>query len=738
MRKRQLATVGFYVLLALLTLYNPLFHLSTSLTGLPVTDFYHFHWNYWWIRHALTNGLNVYLTNYVFFPFTNNLAFHTLTPFFYPIWALLEPLIGTIAAMTAIFIFAMSLSAITFYALLRREGVSIPLALIGGAMLELTPMMLTAVYWTNINLMGWFWLPLLLLTWGEMARILNPTPAPNSGRGANRKLILYTLLLGATIWAMVLTDLQYPLFNLFVFAPYALWTLWRIGSQRARLMLIACGIVAAGIGIALLWFVGPLPYILSFDRGDLALTPVDQAVSIPFPLGFIWHYDPQGNKHVSVGAVLLPLIGIALILSWTRRRVLRPIRDRFSSRWLWLALVPLPLILSAGGSITVFGLKIPLPYVWLHDLFGGMFRYPERFVPVFLIPGVLFAMLTLTPILQPRRLARWLIPVALLFVVVADSHMLDPFPIQPIPTPYTFYQKMGQEPYDYVVVEVPTAGMSGEGIVGDSRFVTTMFYGMVHGKKMVNGHLSRVPISHYWWMRTDDPMMAWLGQRRYLEPQVVEQQMRDRIFKWPIGYFVIHRNWIGGVGSVTDLEVLGYFNSLRDLVCPIWIEGDAIVYRTIWHPDGCPPRIPPQNSAGAYVIDIGAPNDVRYVGWGWHYAENVSGITLRWTGQYPQTQLYFDLPPGGYDLTITTQAYHQPRQLQILINDQPVGDPVTVAVEPLQPYTFHIPADVIGDGQHLKLTLAYDGTLVPAEIGQGSDQRKLAIAVDSVVFSPVK
>src|SRR3954452_4066499 len=171
---RKIAIVGFYVLLAIVALYNPLFHLSTHLTGLPVTDFYHFHWNYWWIRHALTNGLNVYLTNYVFAPAINNLAFHTLMPFFYPIWALLEPLVGTIAAMTAIFIFAMTASALAFYMLLRHEGVSIALALVGGAMLELTPLMFNGVYWTDINLMGWFWLPLLILTWGEMARAVAP------------------------------------------------------------------------------------------------------------------------------------------------------------------------------------------------------------------------------------------------------------------------------------------------------------------------------------------------------------------------------------------------------------------------------------------------------------------------------------------------------------------------------------------------------------------------------------
>jgi hypothetical protein len=284
-----------------------------------------------------------------------------------------------------------------------------------------------------------------------------------------------------------------------------------------------------------------------------------------------------------------------------------------------------------------------------------------------------------------------------------------------------------------VVVEVPTAAMSGEGIVGEARFVTTQFYGMTHGKRMVNGHLSRVPISHYWYMRTDDPMMAWLGQRRLVEPETVAEQIRTRTFAYPIGYFVVHRDLIGGVGSVTDTEILGYFNSLRDLVCPLWVEGEAVIYRTAWHPDGCSARIPPQNDAGDYVIDIGSPDDVRYVGWGWHYAEPVGGLSLRWTGEYPQTQVYLDLPPGVYDLTITAQAFYEPRQLRVLVNDVEVGE-ATVAVEPLQAYTFTIPADVIADEQHLKLTLDYDATVIPADVGFGSDPRRLAIAVDTITF----
>jgi hypothetical protein len=381
-----------------------------------------------------------------------------------------------------------------------------------------------------------------------------------------------------------------------------------------------------------------------------------------------------------------------------------------------------------------------MPYQLLHALFGGMFRYPERFVPVFLIPGMLFAMLTLTPLVSRlRRTWRTLIPAALMLLVIADARIFEPFPITPLPTPYAFYETMGDEPYDYVVVEVPTAAMSGEGIVGEARFVTTQFYSITHGKRMVNGHLSRVPISHYWYMRTDDPMLAWLGQRRFIEPELVEAQMRERIASYPIGYFVIHRNWIGGVGSVTDQEVLGYFNSLRDLVCPLWVEGEAIAYRTTWHPDGCPPRTPPQDEAGGYLLDIGSSEDVRYIGWGWHYAENVGGLTLRWAGEYPQTQLYLDLPPANYTLTVTAQAFFEPRQLRLLVNGQPVGAAVTVTPDALQPYTFAVPAAALGDGQHVTLTLDYDATIVPAEAngdGQGGDQRRLAVAVDSLVFQP--
>jgi len=49
-----------------------------------------------------------------------------------------EPLAGTVVAMTVIFITALALAGWVFYRLLRREGVSPGLALAGGAMLMLS------------------------------------------------------------------------------------------------------------------------------------------------------------------------------------------------------------------------------------------------------------------------------------------------------------------------------------------------------------------------------------------------------------------------------------------------------------------------------------------------------------------------------------------------------------------------------------------------------------------------
>src|SRR5258706_14704098 len=100
MKKRialHAVVVTFYALLTFLILHMLLFQTGTHFAGF---DYFNYHWGMWWIRHVLTTpGLNLYQTNNVFAPSINNLGYHALTAFWFPVWALIEPLAGTFAAM---------------------------------------------------------------------------------------------------------------------------------------------------------------------------------------------------------------------------------------------------------------------------------------------------------------------------------------------------------------------------------------------------------------------------------------------------------------------------------------------------------------------------------------------------------------------------------------------------------------------------------------------------------------
>lgn len=722
----QVVAFAFYALLAYILL-NPLItHSGTQVAGF---DYFNYNWNFWWTRHALTTpGLSIYQSNFVFFPTDNNLGYHALTLFWYPLWAVVEPLLGSLTAINLIIYLGCLLNGYLLFVLLVDEGVKPGIALIGGAALQTLPIARYFYYNTHLNLMDWFWLPAFLLLWKQIAKAAAARHLP--------RLLAWSLVTALAVWGVGLTDLQFPIFTGFVIVPYGLLTLWRARRDRPRLIrLIGAGLLAVGVGAALLWFAGPLPHMLTFT-GTLAPGPAEERPGIPFPQGFLTMHERWWNWDTpSTGAFVTLVTLLALVVALRQRK-------HIPDRWFWFFVALPPLILAMGPTLWIGELEIPLPFRLMHGLTDGMFRMPWRLAPIFVVAAMLFAGKTLSawpPLVRPG--ARRVAALTAAFLLLAISiRLFETRPLDPVAPDYAFYHAIGAEqgePYDdYVVLEVPTGAGTGEALLGLERAIQLQYYGMIHEKRGVNGFVSRAPTETIWPIYIADPLMAWLGQRAPLDAAAVEPPLRERIFEWPIGYVVIHLDLIESHGP-TQQELIGYFNQLDDLLCPYTIEGDAVVYRTRWHPDGCPPRTPPQDGDGAYVVDVGSPDDLRYIGWGWHRPEAIFDVTLRWAGEYPQADVYVDLPPGGYALTVTAQAFWEPRELRLLVNDQPVGEPVTVIVDGLQNFSFAIPADLIGDGQHVRVALLYDGVLVPVEIGQSADERRLSVAVDRLRFQPL-
>ncbi len=509
-RTRQLHLIAlvFFAGLTFILLYPLIFNNGVKVAGF---DFFDYNWNFWWVRHALTTpGLNVYESNFVMFPFMANYGYHALTLFWYPLWALVEPFAGTLAAVNLILVVACTLNGYLLFVLLRRERVAPGLALVGGAMLQSAPILRYFYYNTHLNLMDWFWLPLQLLLWQQIVRAV--------AAGRLRRALIWAVMQGIALWGLTLTDLQFPIFAAFLLVPYGLVTLWK---ARTRLRLIAAGIVVVAVTLPLLWFAGPLPYIFHF-AGTLVPGTVEDRPGIPIPSGFLtmsqtwWDWSTP-----SLGALITVVIIGTLIVALIRRRQREQVRIR--ERWLWFWLMLPPLIFALGPTLTLAGSAIPLPYRLLHELTNGMFRMPWRLAPIFIIAALIFAAKTWTPIFRRLGMARLVVIGAALLLLALDVRLFGGGPLDPAPIDYAYYHTIGAEtgdPYDSeVILEVPTAAATGEIILGDPRAVQLQYYGVVHQKRMVNGFISRTPLEDFWYMRTDDPMLSWLGQRRYLEPE---------------------------------------------------------------------------------------------------------------------------------------------------------------------------------------------------------------------------
>ncbi len=210
-----------------------------------------------------------------------------------------------------------------------------------------------------------------------------------------------------------------------------------------------------------------------------------------------------------------------------------------------------------------------------------------------------------------------------------------------------------------------------------------------------------------------------------------EPRLRKIIQDYPVGYIVVHTDLIlRYTGRSTVQEVIGYLNSLPELFARCLSRVRRSSTGPSWHPDGCPPRTPPEIEPGVYQIDVGSSGDEPYLGWGWHWQEEiVPGVTARWTGQFPQADVYVELPPGQYTVTLAVQAYQQARTLRLDVNGETVGEAV-IQPDSLQTVTFEIPAASTAEGRFLTLRLDY-GEATPIE----GANRALALMVDWIRFT---
>ncbi len=692
-----LAAGAGYLALTAAALWSLVTQFTTALPGIAGqnADYAQFTWNVWWFQHALFQlGRDPYFTNYILFPYTINLAYHTLVPLLdvlvLPIYATL----GLTAALNSWIVAALVFNGLAMFAFLRQQRVSNGLAFLGGAAFAFTAFTMSRVSFVHLNLIPSGWLPLCLLAWDKLIE---------------RRRWPWAILLGVLLYAALMTDIQFIVWLALLLPLYALYTLFQ-ADRSVRRRIVGLGTLAIIVLLALA-LVAPLRQLIAgagANYGEEYQGIIEDWYSTHFedlialPLRYLI------DERSTLG-VLLPIgIVAGLVLGRKVRR-----------RWFWLAAGLMFLGLALGPTLKPW--EIPLPFRLFYALVGGAYRVPARF----LMPAVFCFVMCVALSLQPwyQHLGRLgtigLVGGALLFLGI-ENRWYEPLPTF-TPGDYPIYHQIGNEPGEFLILEVPVGPHNSfRGIFGKGGELQA--YAPLHHKQLINGAVSRAPEgltqSYRQW-----PLIAALAEEAPMPALSAAREEFARLSDdWNMQYVLLHRDRLE---SETATFAAGLMNTQAGW-CFAGEEGPILIYTRVGHAAcAAPDRLSlPSDS----TIELGNGHE-QYLGPGWYYTESIGGLQARWLGREITTTLRVNLPVRDYHVKLTATTIVPDQVVSVYVNDQRVTD-LSIGGG-WHDYAFEVPAAAISADQVTTIDLVPAKRLSPQELtnGQSGDQRPLAAAV---------
>ncbi len=690
-----------YALMTGLALDQLLGHFGQALPGDGQHyDYAIFSWDMWWMRHALIElRTSPFTTDFIVHPFTHNLVTHTLVPFWGFLSIPLQSFMGIASILSTFIAISFLLTAYFTFLFAYRQGCSWPLALIAGAWMAFSPPMVHRATEGHLNMLAMWWIPLSLLAFDltyYSRRFVSALP------------------LALCLYAALLTDFQYMMWVPLVLVPYALVKFFSLAFRSGRNRHYR---LAARFGLAFLVFICltllyPVPQLLQLDS-DYPRALLETAHYYSFSLSALFR---GGVADFTIGRMIVPLaIGLGI---WGQAR----------KNKLWLSIAFVSLVFALGPYLSLEPLlktfRLPLPYYLLHKLFDGQYRAPVRFAVPAVFGFSMFIVLEGQALLDRYKTAWTLrlgIAGVMLFLIVLDYGLLCPFPIF-YPAKYTVYQEIANDPDDDVVVlEVPLGVDTGYTLFGHGQQL--IYYQPIHEKRILNGAISRMPLTAVNDFRSYHLLQAIAGKEEM--HTAAASELTQLVEQWNIGYVLIHRDLL------TDKEsrhILPFF-ATHPLLCFWRAEGDLLAYHTRL-PGGCPPM------EGTIQVNMGSPESDAYVGVGLHSPENIGGVMGRWVSGVPTATLRLDLKPQAYCLRFRAWAYPPNQSVTLAVNG------VDVAALPMSEtwaiYTTTIPAAAIPIGEATAIQFDHATLLSPHEKtgGESTDQRSLGAAYEWVIVEP--
>ena len=570
--KRHSRTVigilGLYVLFTLVWSWPLPARMATHYAGDDV-DVWINPWANWWTKKVLTEDLDLYHTDYLFYPQGTSLHFHSFSHFNTALWLVLEPLLGAVAAMNVTTLMAYVLSGFGVYLLVLYLTGSHWAGFIAGCVYTFTPWHIEQSSHPVINTTQW--LPCVLLSFFKVLR---------------EKSTRWAVAGAVFLWLSALSSWHLFLFALMLLGLYIPYSIWAERKLWNPSLLRKLGMMA----LLTLLLVGPLLYPLArellFGTSNIATGSLGRSTDLLglitpshhhplwgrfMPPGYGWHTT---KKCVYVG------LGVLLVALYAMFRMRRRV-----AWWVFASLVFM--ILSLGPYLQVGGVRYEaIKFPWGISV-AHFVRATDRFQILLTLTLAVLVGYGLTDLhLRTKnrvwpRIGLWLLGGLLLLDLA-----YYPFPNLRLNVPDS-YDRITAEPDQFAILDIPMKRVP-------TRYY--MYYQTFHEKPLVEGVISRPSADAFDYI-AGDQFLYRLRQERVMDPALadVSRQLLD-LADDGIRYLVIHK-YLAPAHSLPQWA--DYLT-----VPPFYEDEDVLVYRTS-PPHGASPPLP---------YDLGmSPTPVRAV-----------------------------------------------------------------------------------------------------------------------------
>lgn len=502
-------------------------------------------WSVGWVYHALSTGADLWRTDRLFFPFGADLRFNVFGSLQGVMAFPFVPLLGVAGASNLVIVATLFLNGLFAYFLVGRLVPHRMSALIAAV----CHMLSIAVIWHFT--VGRSALPGLWIVSASLLCLMNLLEKPALWKG---------VLLGLSLLAAFFTDLHVAVFASLWLTFYILAYGWKNGFRgfagiRAASLLTAVSI----FGVVSFFYL--LPVLPLLTGNVINAPPLDAASYYSFSIGDF--LDPAYIPYIYGFDFLAAAVLAVLLFRW-----------RGDYRF-WLVSSLLFLVLSLGPFLSPT--RIPLPYA-LVSVWTPLqhFRAAYRFV----IPATIGFTVVMGYVLErllPRISSQPALFIGgLLFILLRILYAgnIEPFKTQVYPR-YEFYERIADDPDDYVILEIPFGVRSGLMQIGEGG-ERLQYYQPIHAKKILNGSMARLPDSLFDFYR-DHPALVFFSGDTSVEPAGLPGDFSE-VMRWANPkYVLVHTSLL----SPGQSDAITAFLAGQPQIEGIGGEKDLIIYRVI-------------------------------------------------------------------------------------------------------------------------------------------------------------